>query len=242
VRLQNDLDRLHADPRIADNAGAELDNADAAVATLSRNARELDARSYEQGVYISDKLVHIAEASALARYAERRGEQLGAERERLLARGANVSETLPTAGDSRPMARARELTASARAGELLSMQDHLDGLESSVDSRGLVVRLGAYMFEPDRPTFTPTAERSLDSLARVMRDEPNSKASIEADATIAGDMAVARATATRDYLNARGVDVARLDINIRRRLGENGLVANNRGDAAHLNIVIRTDY
>ena len=42
-RLQGELDRLHADRRISDNAGAELDNADAAVSLLARNARTLFA-------------------------------------------------------------------------------------------------------------------------------------------------------------------------------------------------------
>ena len=69
VRLENDLDRLHHDPRIADYAGTELGNADAAVDVLARNARALDEHGYAQGVYIADKLVRIAEASALAKRA-----------------------------------------------------------------------------------------------------------------------------------------------------------------------------
>jgi len=85
VRLQTQLDRLHADPRIVDNAGPELNNADLAVDTLARNARTLDSVQLQQGVYIADRLVQIAEATALARFEERRGTQLGIERERLLA-------------------------------------------------------------------------------------------------------------------------------------------------------------
>ena len=74
VRLQSDLDRLHSDPRIANNAGPELANADAAVDVLARNARVLDSRANTQGVYLAGKLGGIAEATALARYAELRGE------------------------------------------------------------------------------------------------------------------------------------------------------------------------
>jgi len=211
VRLQNDLDRLHADPRIAANAGNELDNADVAVATLSRNARTLDAHSYQQGVYIAGKLIDIAQASALARYAEQRGMQLGAERERLLARASagdapRVTQTVPV-----PLVRNRdgEAVVPGRA-DLETMQGQLGGLESRVDERGLVVRLGDFMFEPGQPELTPTAERSLDSLARAMQVKPNTQASIAAYGAT-GDR-TARAATVRDYLNARGVDLARLDL------------------------------
>ncbi len=176
VRLQNDLDRLHGDPRIAANGGAELANADAAVDMLARNARTLDARAYQQGVYISDKLVGIAEASALARYAEQRGTELGVERERLVARTTiveprrttTVVTEVPTGVVPTRVVRSDtgELVPRARS-ELMAMQDRMPGVESRLDSRGLVVRLGDYMFEPNRAELTPTAERSLDSVARA---------------------------------------------------------------------------
>jgi len=97
----------------------------------------------------------------------------------------------------------------ARA-ELETMQGELGGLESRVDERGLVVRLGDFMFEPGHPELTPTAERSLDSLARAMQVKPNTQASI-AGYGPNGDRS-ARAATVRDYLNARGVDLARLDL------------------------------
>jgi len=211
VRLQNDLDRLHSDPRIAVNGGDELANADAAVATLSRTTRTLDARSYQQGVYIAGKLVDIAQASALARYAEQRGMQLGAERERLLARAGAINAPLVARDAPAPLVRNSngEAVIPARA-ELETMQGELGGLESRVDERGLVVRLGDFMFEPGQPELTPTAERSLDSLAHAMRVKPNTQASI-AGYGPGGDRA-ARAATVRDYLNARGVDLARLDL------------------------------
>jgi outer membrane protein OmpA-like peptidoglycan-associated protein len=211
VRLQSDLDRLHADPRIAGNAGEELNNADAAVATLSRNSRTLDARSYQQGVYIAGKLIDIAQASALARYAEQRGVQLGTERERLLARASAGNAPLVSQTSPAPLVRNRsgEAVIPERA-ELETMQGELGGLESRVDERGLVVRLGDYMFEPGQTDLTPTAARSLDSLARAMRVKPHTQASIAAYGAD-GDRN-ARAATVRDYLNARGVDLTRLDL------------------------------
>ncbi|HJT97451.1 MAG TPA: OmpA family protein [Rhodanobacteraceae bacterium] len=238
VRLQNELDRLHGDPRISANAGTELANADAAVDVLSRNARTLDPDAYQQGVYIADKLVDIAEASALARFAEQRGMQLGAERERLLAE-ASTRETRTTtvvtdvAPERVVHSDGGEYVASDRA-ELIAMQQQMPGIESRLDARGLVVRVGNYMFEPGRETLTPSAEQSLDGVARVLRSDADARIVIEG---YGGDgLAMQRANAVRDYLDARGVDMARLDL--RRAAYRDAVAENDR----RVDIVIRGDY
>ncbi len=234
VRLQTDLDRLHGDPVIADNGGNELANADAAVDVLSRNARMLDARSYEQGVYIADKLIGIAEASALARAAEHRGAELGIERERLLAQNAAGvgTTTIVTTVPQRVVGTdSGELVPRARA-ELMAMQNQLPGVESRLDARGLVIRLGDYMFEPGRPELTPTAEESLDAVARVLRNDTDAGIAVEAFG--ADGLADRRADSVRDYLDARGVDPARIAT---RRVGYATLAENDR----RVDIVIRSD-
>jgi outer membrane protein OmpA-like peptidoglycan-associated protein len=251
VRLQNDLDRMHSDPRIASNGGAELANADAAVDMLARNERTLDRRQYQQGVYIADKLVGIAEASALARYSEQRGMQLGAERERLLAQTAVTETRTTTIVTEAPPPRTvvttvappprvvhtetGELMPRARA-ELMTMQDQMPGVESRLDARGLVIRLGDFMFEPGRAELTPTAEQSLDSVARVLRADGDAGIAIEAY----GDdgMALRRANAVRDYLDARGVDSTRVSARTIGYAPRNTIADNDR----RVDIVIRSDY
>src|SRR3982751_76302 len=249
VRLQSDLDRLHSDPRIASNAGAELANADAAVDVLARNARTLDSRAYTQGVYIADKLVGIAEATALARYAEQRGTELGIERDRMLAQNeAHTTTIVTTTTASPPVVRTdappevvREtvrddsgaLVPRSRA-ELETMQQQMPGVESRLDARGLVVRLGEYNFEPGRAELTPTAEQSLDGVARVLASDGDAGITVEAFG--ADGLASARAAAVRDYLDARGVDGSRI---ASRTVGyRDGLARNDR----RVDIVIRGDY
>jgi len=213
VRLQQEQDRLHADPRIAANGGVELANADAALAALSANARALDSRSYQQGVYLTDKLQQVAEASALARDAEARGEQLGFERDRLGARGVR--------GEMRVVAASQDLDMRERAplpdsrARLFAIQRELVGSESSVDERGLVVRLADFNFGPGESGLTASGERSLTNLARALDDEPRANVSIVAY----GDRGLPRAHArvVRDYLDARGVDPVRLDVREARR-------------------------
>ena len=246
VRLQNDLDRLHGDPRIAANGGAELANADAAVDMLARNARTLDARAYQQGVYISDKLVGIAEASALARYAEQRGTELGVERERLVARTTiveprrttTVVTEVPTGVVPTRVVRSDtgELVPRARS-ELMAMQDRMPGVESRLDSRGLVVRLGDYMFEPNRAELTPTAERSLDSVAEVLRTDMDAGIAIQAYGE--DGLAPRRADAVRNYLDARGVEASRVSVRSIDPYASRGMVADNE---RRVDIVIRGDY
>ncbi|HEY6985265.1 MAG TPA: OmpA family protein [Rhodanobacteraceae bacterium] len=239
ARLQSELDRLHSDPVIADNAGTELANADAAVDVLARNARTLDARSYDQGVYIADRLIGIAEASALARAAEHRGAELGIERERLLAQNVGTTTVVTTVPqrvvrtDTIVTTGSGELVPRARA-ELMAMQNQLPGVESRLDARGLVIRLGDYMFEPGRPELTPTAEASLDSVARVLRNDTDAGIAVEAFG--ADGLADRRAASVRDYLDARGVDPAR--IATRRVAYAPGALAEND---RRVDIVIRSD-
>jgi len=250
VRLQNDLDRLHGDPRIANNAGPELANADAAVDVLARNARTLDSRGYVQGVYIADKLVGIAEATALARYAEQRGTELGVEREHLLAQSEARTTTIVTTTDAPPPVVRSDITppptvvretvrdesgqlVPRQRAELEVMQQQMPGVESRLDARGLVVRLGDFMFEPGRAELTPTAEQSLDGVARVLVSDGDAGITVEAFG--ADGLASARADAVRDYLDARGVDGSR--IASRRVDLREGLASNDR----RVDIVIRGD-
>lgn len=222
VRLQRELDRLHADPRIIDNAGNELGNADAAVDTLAHNTDMLDQRAYDQGVYVAGKLVQIAEASALARYAERRGEALGMERDRLLAQ----VRTRAPAGELPP----------AQA-ELFAMQNRLGGVESRVDERGLIVRLGDFMFEPGRAALTRSGEQALDSLARALIERPRATARIEEVDLSGADAPLLRATAVRNYLGARGVALARLDM--ADRYAARTPAAGS--EETHVDVVVRSD-
>ncbi|MGN6519448.1 MAG: hypothetical protein ACTHK2_08505 [Dokdonella sp.] len=209
VRLQQAQDRLHSDPRIAANGGVELARADEALATLGANARSLDPREFQQGVYLTDKLQQVAEASALAREAELRGEQLGLERDRLSARetrgGMRVVATSREDFDMRD----RSPLPDSRA-RLFALQRELVGSESSVDERGLVVRLADFNFGPGESGLTASGERSLSNLARLLDGEPRARVSIVAF----GDRGAPRAHAhgVRDYLDARGVRPERLDM------------------------------
>ncbi|MBO9661452.1 OmpA family protein [Dokdonella sp.] len=212
VRLQNELDRLHRDPRVVDNGGVELSNADIAVNSLARDYRVLDVTEREQRVYVADRLVQIAEASGRARAAEQHSRDLGAERERLLARAGTRDVVAPPQIVERRVMESSEWLPPERR-TLMAIQSRLPNMESQLDARGLVVRFSEYQFQPGRSEPTPTAERSLDQLARVLREEPATHVAVEG---IGGDgdraLALDRADAVRDYLDARGVEPARVTV------------------------------
>jgi len=116
----------------------------------------------------------------------------------------------------------------------VAMQRQMPGVESRLDERGLIVHLDNYSFEPGRAELTPTAEQSLDGVARVLATDGD--AGITVEALGADGLATARAAAVRDYLDARGVDGARI---ASRTVGyREGLARNDR----RVDIVIQGDY
>lgn len=243
VRLQNDIDRLRSDPRIATNAAVEIDKAQAAVSLLARERRQLDEPLFRHGLYIADRLVQTAEASGLARDAEHRGKELDIERDRLLvdartleAERARTLANAALASASRERANAelaRADAASAR-NELEVMRAKLSELETKQSERGLVITLGDVLFEVDRAELKPGAARSLDQLAMALRDDPASTVSIEGHTDSTGgrehnlDLSTRRAESVQRYLAGHGIAADRLRV---RGLGPDYPVASNSTDA-----------
>ena len=182
VRLNNQLSQMRSDSRIAANAPDELDKAQAAVNALAVESRNLDEQHYQQRVYIADRLVQTAEAIGMARYQEKRGDTLGRQRDQLLlqvksrqaeqARQAANAAQASAAAERRNAQMAREEAASARA-RLDAMRDELSELKTKQTKRGLVITLGDVLFEVDRANLKPGAARTLNQLARALRDDPN---------------------------------------------------------------------
>jgi outer membrane protein OmpA-like peptidoglycan-associated protein len=240
VRLQSDLDRLHADPDIALYGGQELADADAAVAALARShsayrhsAYGGDEDSFQHRVYIADRLIQTAEASALARYAEHRGAELGMERDRLLAR--TPARTVPP-----PL--------PAGAVPALDLRGSLAGLPMRDTDRGLVVSLDDSLFEPDRAELRPRAFAPLDQIVRAMRNDPAAVATVEGHTDASGnrdfdlDLSVRRAESVRNYLVAHGITPGRLTAG---GVGSDYPVASNatpigRAQNRHVDVIFRT--
>jgi outer membrane protein OmpA-like peptidoglycan-associated protein len=83
VALQNQLQDMRNDSRIAPHAAVELREAEQAVRVLVDNPR-MPAKDFDQNLYLASRLVSIAGAEGLARHATQVGEQLDGERESML--------------------------------------------------------------------------------------------------------------------------------------------------------------
>src|ERR1700748_2671358 len=141
VRLQNELDHLHNDPHIAANAPNELHDADALVASLATNGRTMEVNDYQHRVYIAERLIQTAEAEGLARYAEVRARDLGAERDRLLvdSRTHQLRSAQMAAADAQAAAMAAQQDAAASRSENEMLRSDLASLQAQQTQRGFVV-------------------------------------------------------------------------------------------------------
>lgn len=246
VRLDGELSRLRADPRIAPNAVDEISKAQAAVNVMSNQGRRLDEPMFRHGIYIADRLVQTAESVGLARYAEQHGKQLGVERDRLLldvrsreAENARqlASSALATASAERSNAEIARADANAARNELEVMRAQMTELQSRQTERGLVVTLGDVLFEVDRAAIKPGATRALDQLVAALRTDPAAAITIEGHTDSTGsrdynmDLSTRRMNSVRAYLVTHGVDPARIS---GRGLGPDYPVASNATESGRL--------
>lgn len=239
TRLNSHLMQLQADQRIAPNALDEIRKAQGAVDALAAQASSLDEKNYQQRVYVADRLVQTAEAIGLARFQEKRGEELGRERDQLLvqvkSRQAEQAQRVArsaqaTAESERRSADiAREDAAHARS-QLEELRSKLTELQTRQTERGLVVTLGDVLFEVDKADLKPGAMRSLNQLAVALRDDTNARVAIEGHTDSTGsrahnmDLSDRRAAAVKSYLVSNGVDFSRITT---RGLGPDYPVASN---------------
>jgi outer membrane protein OmpA-like peptidoglycan-associated protein len=233
-RLQVQLRDLRDDQRVAPYAASELRDAEAAVDALADRRRMRD-NEFDHKLYLARRLVLIAEAEGLARYATQVGTDLDRERESMLvdartreadranrdadrARREAGQDRLDAEQGRRDTEIARDDAARARADaddtrqQLRELQAELADLNAMETARGLVVTVGDVLFEVDRAELRPGARRELDRLAEVLRDRSGLTLAIEGhtDSTGSADynlsLSERRAASVRAYLVARGID------------------------------------
>lgn len=179
VRLQSEVERLQGDTRIAAHADEEIQKADRAVQYLFENERRMDRDRYTHEVYVADRLVQIAEAEGLGRYAETRGLELGRDRDRLTAEAralqlerarAMADSAERTAAEARYLAEQRRLEADVARDQTRSAQ------EAAADAR---------MLASQAQSDAETQRQLADQQRAVATDAAQSAAQARADAQLA---------------------------------------------------------
>lgn len=197
-----------------------------------------------QSASLQQARADVAQARADARVMEHAQPELTraqgalAESERALQEDAPLSDVDSMAYvASRRAAAARELGAARadqaaveQSGEAReralrqTLQDKLADLQAQPTDRGLVVTLDSdVLFAVDQATLTAGGARSVDRVARALRETPSASALIEGHTDSAGSdaynqlLSERRADAVKEELVARGVAPRRLVI---RAMGE----------------------
>ena len=255
VRLQADLDRLHADPYVVQYAPQELRAADNAVAFLWAEGDEFGERVFDHNVYLAQRMIGIAEATGHGLAAEARIDALGGERELLIVQARSLETERARelaqrdAEEARRAAEMARLEAERARAQLAQMETMITELKAEQTERGLVVTLDDVLFEVDRADLKPGAMRDLRQLADALIRFPETEVSIEGHTDSTGtseyneDLSERRAAAVRNYLLAQGVDRRRLDT---LGLGEHQPVASNdtaagRQQNRRVEVVIQDD-
>lgn len=245
------VDQVQSNAQVAQNAPVELARAREALREAEqvwRNSPQ-DAR-VDHLAYLAERRAAIAQEIAGIKAAEQAIEQASRDRDRLLLQARTreaeqAREQLATSESE--VERARRATQAAReqahVQEQLAlsaeernarMQQRLQELQAQETERGFSVLLSGVLFESGEATLKAGADRRLEQLAAVLRENPDHVALVEGftdstgDETYNEDLSEQRAQAVREALASLGVDPGRIQV---QGYGEAFPVASNRTPA-----------
>jgi outer membrane protein OmpA-like peptidoglycan-associated protein len=135
---------------------------------------------------------------------------------------------------NRVVVQARERETQHAQSELASARQELQALQAKQTDRGMVMTLSDVLFDTGRSTLKPGADRDLDRLAQVLKDNSNTRVIIEGHTDSVGsdsyneELSQRRAQAVADALRMRGVASDRYEA---KGLGKSFPVASNDTNA-----------
>jgi len=197
---------------VAKHAPVELDAAKKALTRADRAWKNDGKRSkVNHYAYVATKRVEIAELIAESREADIQLENMKLERQTV---------QLDLRADEIERARL----------ETLELQKQMEELQAKNTERGMVLTLGDVLFDVNKATLKPGAERNIDKIGEFMNNYPERVAIVEGHTDSMGDddynmdLSRDRAATVRTALLQRGVDLSRITI---QGFGESLPVASN---------------
>ncbi len=196
---QEAYDQARTDPQVASLAPEVMREAEQSL----RRAEEIEEQDeVEHLAYMAKQQVAIARAEAQERAAEAEVQQ-SLERQDEIVTQALADE-----------AATAQLQAQQLEEETLALEQELAALKAEKTERGYVLTLGDVLFEVDRSSLKPGAQRNLYQLVTFLKQHPEQKISIEGhtDSTASDSynlkLSERRARAVADFLvqNAIGPD------------------------------------
>lgn len=206
IEVRNKLTALQNDTELASRARAEIREAEQAVDLAEKPLPASEEALASHRVYMADRKIDIARATAAARLAEDQRALLGEQRSdaRLEARTREADSALAAA-------------AQARSSEA-DMQRRLKELEAKQTERGMVVTLGDVLFDTGSATLRSSSGNNLDRLASFLEQYPDHRVLIEGHTDNVGSrdynqtLSLRRAEAVKLYLTRKGIASQRLTV------------------------------
>lgn len=223
------VERSATDPQVTRYAAAEMDRAREALARTEAAARDsLGHEEIAHRAYLTEQASATATTLADARSAEQRIKDLTAERERALlaartqeAQVAQMQAQIERqrATSAREQAQSAMAEAEAARQQAGQLQRELQEFSAKQTSRGAVVTLGGdVLFDSGQAQLRAGALRSLQRLAQVLQQHPDSRITVEGYTDSQGsdafnlELSRRRAQAVSDALVAAGLPAAAIEI------------------------------
>ncbi|MBZ2190554.1 OmpA family protein [Alcanivorax sp. JB21] len=237
IEVRNKLTALQNDPELSERARVELREAEQAVQLAERPLPDSEKALASHRIYMADRRVEIARATAATKLAEDQRAELGEQR-----------------GEARLQARTREAdrahadAAQARSSEA-DMQRRLAELEAKETERGMVVTLGDVLFDTGSAQLRDSTNSNLDKLVSFLDQYPDQRALIEGHTDNVGSadynqrLSLQRAESVKQYLTQRGITANRLSASgfgLQRGIASNDTAA-GRQQNRRVEIVIEKD-
>jgi len=215
--VRQKLTELQRNPEMASNARIELRDAETAVELAEQPVNNDESALAKHRVYMADRMVEIARATATTRQMEAERERMVEERDasRLAARTLEADAARADADT----ARSSEMAAAAMSAKAAEeMQRQIDELEAEATERGLVLTLGDVLFATGSAALQGGSNRNLEKLVDFLNSYPDRDVLIEGHTDNVGSaqfnqtLSLQRAESVHRYLTDHGVQSRRLTV------------------------------
>lgn len=232
AEVRSKLTALQSNSSLADQVPVELREAEAAVLAAEAPVGK-DVALGAHRVYMADRKVEIAMATASTRYAEDQRAALSQARDdaRLNARTQEADRARRETATAQTATDAALASAAVAAKEADELQRQIDVLQAEATDRGLVLTLGDVLFGTGRSDLTSGGTNTLDKLVVFLNNYPDRNVVIEGHTDDVGShemnqtLSQHRADSVKFYLVQQGIRHKRLAAS---GMGETQPIADNQ--------------
>lgn len=240
VGLETQYKTLMQKGYVEEYAPIALEEAKEAIAKVEKAEKSgADKATVAQYHYVAQKKLDTALEKARYSQAEEMISNSDVRRKevQLSAKEKQVDQAMATAEAMRARAAMAEQEAAAARAKVDTLENRaselskkLENISAEESDRGLVLTMGSILFEVDKATLKPGAEKTLKRVAELLSEYPERNVLVEGYTDSTGsdsynkDLSQQRAQSVSDLLTQNGIDASRLST---KGYGEEYPVASN---------------